>query len=145
KVVREVAGALRADRGMTAGVKIAETYDQGIPPLLFDQDMVRQVIWNIVINSIEAMDGKGRLSLKTLARDGRALLRVEDTGSGVDLGIIEKIFQPFYTTKKQGTGLGLAIAQRIINQHAGAITVENLARGGACFIIDLPIDRGSHD
>jgi signal transduction histidine kinase len=68
-------------------------------------------------------------------------IAVSDTGEGVDPGMVDKIFQPFYTTKSKGTGLGLAITKRLIEQHGGTIRAENNRDWGATFLVTLPVKQ----
>jgi signal transduction histidine kinase len=69
------------------------------------------------------------------------LISISDTGKGIEEGLIDQIFNPFFTTKPKGTGLGLSITKRLIEQHNGVLTVENNPGGGATFIINLPVKQ----
>ncbi len=91
------------------------------------------------------MPGGGRIQIEIFetARDGKELaaVRVTDTGSGIAENDLEKIFDPFYTTKDigQGTGLGLAVSRRIVEEHGGSIEAVNAKEGGASFTVYLPM------
>ena len=98
---------------------------------------------NLLLNAIEAMPNGGTVTVETSHEEESPFLHImiADTGKGIDKNIINKIFQPFFTTKPKGTGLGLAITRRLIEQHGGSIRVANNQDRGASFTIDLPIKR----
>ncbi len=102
-----------------------------------DPDLLRQAILNLVRNAVDAMDhGCGTLTLEVSRQDNRVLIRVRDTGPGIGPDDIDRIFNPFFTTRNTGTGLGLAIVHRIVDAHGGAIAVHN--EQGAVFTLSLP-------
>ena len=102
-----------------------------------------QVAVNLVTNAAQAMGGNGLVKVRVFAREGRAVLSVEDTGPGIPPELHEKVFERGFTTKRggewSGTGLGLYIARTIVERHAGRITVRSGAAGGATFEITLPL------
>ena len=102
---------------------------------------LRQVIWNLIRNAAEAMPGGGTIALRIAADVGHAVLEIRDDGAGIPRDRIERIFEPFYSTKSGGTGLGLATVARIVADHAGTITVDSDAqeRKGAVFTVRLPM------
>ncbi|MEW6054515.1 MAG: ATP-binding protein [Nitrospirota bacterium] len=103
-----------------------------------DPKKLRQVFWNLGINAMEAMQEGGELEVSTRDTDGFVEIVFRDSGPGIEKGIVEKIFYPFFTTKEQGTGLGLAIAYRIIEEHRGRIYVQSSSGNGTSFVIILP-------
>ena len=117
-----------------------------LPLLWIDEKKVQQVLFNIVINAVQAMKEGGTLFIQTdaIQQEGRRFVRVHvsDTGKGIAAEDLEKIFSPFYTTKTQGTGLGLAICRQLIEQHGGRIRVESRPGAETTFIIELPVDAG---
>ncbi len=117
--------------------------ERELPVILAIPDQIRQVILNLFINAIDAMSMDGQLTVQTrqLAEQGKVLLSVTDTGSGINPEILPHIFEPFVTDKETGTGLGLTITYDIIRQHQGDIQAENHPQGGATFMIWLPIRR----
>ncbi len=97
-------------------------------PVSFDADQIRQVVWNLLLNSAEAMANPGTITVATAAEEDWVYIKVTDTGSGIQ-GSAERLFAPFYTTKAEGTGLGLALVRRIANAHGGWVTITNLSPG----------------
>lgn len=104
-----------------------------------DRGQIQQVLVNLVLNAIQALKGEGEIWIEA-ASPGSGILRlsVEDNGPGVRPQDLEKIFRPFYTTRKQGTGLGLSISRRLIEAHGGTLEAGPGSRGGARFVIHLP-------
>lgn len=116
-------------------------HSQVLPPLQVDADQIRQVLINLCLNAAQAMAGSGRLTVALSGHDAAVFVDVSDTGPGIPLHALEQVFVPFYSTKGrgEGTGLGLSICRRLIEDHRGELTVENLPGGGALFRIRLPI------
>ncbi len=108
-----------------------------------DDEQMTQVFLNLSLNAIQAMEGKGTLTLSSQAElnDGKweAVIRFADEGPGIDEESIDHLFDPFFTTKSDGTGLGLSMANRIVHNHEGRIEVRNRRRGGAEFLVRLPL------
>lgn len=96
-----------------------------LPELVFDPAHIRQVLLNVAKNSLEAMTGGGILTIRSGRRDDRVFVEIRDTGEGIPPHVMEKIFQPFFSTKPKGSGLGLAICQKIMTAHQGEIRVES--------------------
>lgn len=136
-----VAGALEtasldADRKQVVLEMDASSLDLKV---VVDRVQLEQALLNLVLNAIDAVDARGRVEISAAASPGEALkIEVCDDGPGVDAEVMDRIFNPFFTTKDSGTGLGLAIAHRIIESHGGRIIVHNRSEGGACFTIELP-------
>ena len=87
------------------------------------------------------MEGRGSLSVSVGKNEGPAIIRISDTGRGIPRESIDKIYEPFFTTKDKGTGLGLAIVYNIIKKHGGDITVESEEGKGTTFTITLPAEK----
>jgi signal transduction histidine kinase len=108
-----------------------------------DERQLRQALINLLMNALEAMGPRGRLTVtsSTMEMNGAPHLRltISDTGSGISPEHLARLFSPFFTTKKEGTGIGLAITRRIIHDHHGAITVESKIHVGTTFQIFLPL------
>ncbi|MDD2464734.1 MAG: ATP-binding protein [Desulfobulbus sp.] len=112
-----------------------------LKPVLGDADRLQQVLMNVFINALQAMEKGGRLvvTLKNREESGEVELTICDTGPGIDPGLISQVFYPYFTTKPAGTGLGLAISQKIIADHGGSIELESEFGKGTTVIIQLPI------
>ncbi len=103
-----------------------------------DAELLHRALSNLVLNAIEAMPQGGTLTLRTRNEHGKALIEIADTGAGMTLEECERIFTPYYTSKKHGTGLGLAIVQSIVSDHGGRIRVQSWPSRGTTFVIELP-------
>ena len=122
------------DRGLEV---IDERCDKPAKALI-DTDQIQQVLVNLIKNAMQAMTRGGQLTIRTNEEDEGISVVVEDTGTGISQDTIEKVFKPYFTTKKKGTGLGLMIVHRIINGHGGRIHVESGKQRGTRFYIWLP-------
>lgn len=115
----------------------------GESPLMVMADVtqIRQVVHNLLKNAQEAVAGEmfGRIKLRTEKREKAVRLSVEDNGAGFSEAILQRIFEPYGTTKQKGTGLGLAVVKKIIDEHHGQIVAFNVEPHGACVRIDLPL------
>lgn len=127
-------------------IRIEKQFARELPRTMADAFQLEQVFTNLLLNAADAMPDGGVITVRTAADESLNLLRVtvSDTGKGIDENSIHRIFQPFFTTKKQGTGLGLAIAKRLIEQHEGTISVRNNPGTGASFVITIPI-KAEHE
>jgi signal transduction histidine kinase len=118
-----------------------------LPRFRMDPEQLHQVLLNLVLNGIQALDQEGKISIQAgvLAGSGAPNrpnyieISVSDTGGGISRDYLEKIFRPFYTTKRGGTGLGLSLCRRIISQHGGTLSAESEVNKGSRFIIRLPM------
>ena len=110
--------------------------------LVCDPEQIHQVLLNLLLNAIEAMENSDRervLTIKAGSRDGMATLLVSDTGQGIAAEKREQLFEPFFTTKAAGGGLGLSILQTIVLRHGGLVTVESVPGQGAAFTVTFPL------
>jgi two-component system nitrogen regulation sensor histidine kinase NtrY len=109
-------------------------------PVALDRTLMRRVLANLCANAVEAVrPARARLHLGVARTRDRAVLTVSDEGPGVERAQRERIFDPYFTTKKTGTGLGLAIVKKIVLQHGGDVQVGERPGGGASFSIVLPL------
>ncbi|SHE59665.1 Signal transduction histidine kinase [Desulfofundulus australicus DSM 11792] len=120
------------------GVRLNVVKDPDIPLIEVDSERIKQVFVNLILNAIQAMPGGGSLTIKTGTCNNRVWIQFTDTGQGIASEDISRIFDPFYTTRKDGTGLGLSISHQIITSHGGTIDVTSTEKG-ATFTICLPI------
>jgi len=109
------------------------------PEITIDVNRMERAFINIIKNAFEAMPNGGRLTIKSAVKDGYVEFTFSDTGFGMSREVLEKIWNPFFTTKSKGLGLGLSICKRIIEAHGGKITVESEIGKGSTFTISLPI------
>nr|WP_243414655.1 ATP-binding protein [Sporosalibacterium faouarense] len=107
--------------------------------ILLDSEKLKQGFINIVFNAIQAMPDGGHVNINFRVKEKWAEIIFKDNGTGIPQDKLEKVFEPFYTTKKQGTGLGLAITHRIIEEHKGYMEIESQLGKGTKIIINLPI------
>jgi signal transduction histidine kinase len=142
QVVEHVTALLQDERTRPGGVQIAVRVDPTIPLFAFDTDQLTQVLWNIALNGVEAMQRRGCLTLDVGRQNGEVLISIADTGPGIPPEERWRIFQPFFSKKPGGTGLGLSIAQRIITAHGGRIELESAPERGSRFTISLPLLEG---
>jgi len=120
-----------------ASVGITLELGSELPPVLADPNQLEQVFLNICLNACQAMDGKGKLRLRTFEVEGRVTVEIEDDGPGIPVDVRAHIFKPFFTTKREGTGLGLAISARIVAEHGGHIGYRCPPTGGTIFAVTL--------
>jgi len=142
------------------GITINTSLDGKIGKINADEEQIKQAILNVLLNSIQAMDKNGRITISTFQESSGTSARdlsekgitvgkmpavqcvnisFTDNGSGIMPENMEKIFNPFFTTRENGTGLGLSITRRIIENHGGAISVQSKVNEGTTFIIKLPL------
>jgi nitrogen fixation/metabolism regulation signal transduction histidine kinase len=103
-----------------------------------DPELLHRALSNLVLNAMDAMPEGGKLTLAACACGDHVEIRIADTGAGLTPEECERLFTPYYTTKQHGTGLGLAIVQSVVADHAGTISVESQAGGGAVFVLVFP-------
>jgi len=128
-------------------INLVTQFEEDLPLLNLDQQKIKQVLINLVYNSLESLSMGGMLKIQTYLEDyaqkqKMVTVRVEDTGGGVPQDIFENIFNPFFTTKHSGTGLGLSICRKIIENHGGSIRVENQIGKGVTVYLHLPLQMG---
>ncbi|MDR0516544.1 MAG: hypothetical protein LBH25_05805 [Fibromonadaceae bacterium] len=104
-----------------------------------DGEKLQQVMLNLLINAVHAIEGKGCISVGICAKENFTEISISDTGKGIELEHLKNIFTPFFTTKEQGTGLGLAIVKKIVDLHEGSISVESSVGKGTSFFIQIPV------
>lgn len=139
---------MRLDKRMKSTIEIAMHLDPSLPETMIDEGQISQVFINIILNALDAMPGGGRLAVTT--RKGiddqggeSVLIDFADTGSGIPHEELQKIFDPFYTTKEpgKGTGLGLSLSYNIIKRFKGDIKVESEPGRGTIFTVILPVQK----
>lgn len=125
------------------GVAIKLELDSSLPEVEADDVRLRQLLHNLIKNSLESLDGEGWISLQTaqVEEGGRrwAELGVADSGRGIADEVADNLFDPYVTTKTTGSGLGLAVVQKIVDEHGGSVRVGKAEEGGALFSVRLPL------
>jgi two-component system nitrogen regulation sensor histidine kinase GlnL len=166
EAVLDEAITVAAGRRGRPGIEIVRRYPTGSGPLLMDRTQLRQVFENLMLNALEAMGETGTLTVECTTapapvsastpyrpagvRDSDpwqgferyAVVRVTDTGCGIGEEHLDKLFYPFFTTKKQGSGVGLSMARKIVDSHRGLIDVESRPGAGTTFTVRLPMATG---
>src|SRR5215467_11448342 len=139
EVVDHVVALIREDPARAQRVELDVRVDPGVPSFVFDADQMTQVLWNIALNGVEALDNRGRVGIDVGLRGSSVAIAVSDTGRGMPPEERRRIFDPFYSRKPAGTGLGLTLARRMVTAHGGRIEVESIPGRGTCFTILLPL------
>jgi signal transduction histidine kinase len=127
-------------------ITLQKNYHAGTDAVQGDDAQLQQVFMNLLLNAVEAMGPNGTLTITTGLADGengaRILqVQIQDTGVGIAPDNVERLFVPFFTTKRNGTGLGLAISHRIMQEHRGNIQVRSEAGKGSVFSLSLPVSE----
>lgn len=140
ELIEGVVGLVRGrcdQQGVTIHVRIAENLKDR--ELLADFEQLRQVVVNLVLNSLDALPRGGDIDIMVTQTETDLSLQITDTGPGVSESMLSRLFQPFSSDKETGLGLGLVISKRIIDDHGGSIHAKNLPEGGASFTVKIPM------
>lgn len=146
EVVHELTVFLR-DEAMRRGIHMQTDLVPGLPKVKADRVQLQQVLLNLLMNGMDATedvtDHRKELIIRARVEHGIVLVRVEDSGKGLDAQTAEKIFTPFFTTKPHGIGLGLSLSRSIVEAHEGRLWASTRPSGGAVFQFTLPASGGS--
>jgi signal transduction histidine kinase len=123
---------------VTDGIKITTVYHDGEDGIFCDREYTRICLVNLIINAVQSIHGEGRIDIEYGREDSFSYVSVADTGEGVEREEIEKIFEPYYSTKKFGIGIGLAITKRFVEEHGGSIGIESERGKGTTIKIRIP-------
>lgn len=123
-------------------MELRQAIDEPLPEVRCDAEQIKQVLLNLIINSIQAASGPGVVELRARQVDEFIRISVHDEGCGIPPHELDRMFDPFFTTKENGTGLGLAVAAKIIEQHGGTLAGANNPDRGMTFTVDLPLKAG---
>ena len=121
------------------GVKIENRIEEPETLILVDPEQIKQVLVNILINAIQAQSGGGSITIESHVEEGKSVISIRDSGSGIKPEQLDSIFDPFFTTKRQGTGLGLSISYKLVKNNNGRIWATSEQGKGACFHISFPV------
>ncbi len=140
-VIEKVVSLLRTDQNISSRIYFNIKIGDGSLIFRFDSNSMKQVFWNLLLNAVESIKEKGEITIQTRRASSHIHISVEDNGIGIEENHLSKIFEPFYSTKRQGLGLGLPIVRRIIEDHDWRITVEGGVPRGTRFNILIPTNR----
>ena len=140
EVVQHVGALIRDDRSRAPRVDVKVAVDPAVPRFAFDRDQVTQVLWNVALNGVQAMNGRGRLSFEVARENEHVALAVSDTGPGIPREVLPRVFEPFYSGKPNSSGLGLTIAERIVAAHGGRIDIDSALGRGTRVTLRFPVE-----
>jgi len=136
-LIDEVIALVRA-KAEKDGIRIH--YHNGeLPALLIDPELIKTCVFNVILNAFQAMPDGGDLTVTTKETNGKAFVIVSDTGIGVSRENLQKLFDPFFSTKSTGLGLGLAMTKRVTEEHGGKVDFQSVEGEGSTITISLPI------
>src|SRR5579872_5677376 len=139
----EHAVMLGRQQALAKSVEINLHKDASLPEVEHDSDQIHQVLLNLLLNALQAIDRQGKVEVTLAQRGPNAVVEVTDNGRGIAPENLPNIFRPFFTTKGDGTGLGLSLARRIVEDHQGRIDVTSTLGKGTKFKVVLPMQRGA--
>ncbi|GAB6152172.1 hypothetical protein JCM17380_09220 [Desulfosporosinus burensis] len=119
-------------------IGLEKRFESNLPLVNIDMDRMKQVFVNLIINAIQAMQGGGKLIIKSIVKEETIEVFFIDSGSGIEANDLPRIFDPFYTTRDDGTGLGLSISYQIIHMHMGRIWVSETSPKGTTLVVSIP-------
>jgi len=140
KIVMDTLHLVRYDR-RARSVEMSVDFEPGLPKTLLIEHQLQQVFMNVILNALDAMAGRGKLTVRGYRTDGTIDVAVTDTGVGIRPEDLQHIFEPFYSVKsnRKGTGLGLAMSYNILQRHGGTVRVESEQGKGSTFVISIPL------
>ncbi len=125
-------------------IEVDRAFDDDLPLAQLDSGQMKQALLNIILNANQSMPDGGQLTVNARKTNDHISIDIADTGDGIPPDRLDKLFDLFYSTKKEGTGLGLPIAGRIVDMHGGEIRVESQEGKGTTFSVILPIHHANH-
>ena len=137
----EHAVMLGRQQAIAKSIEITLQKDPTLPEVEHDSDQVHQMVLNLLLNALQAVDANGKISVTVKLQETMAIVEVADNGRGIAPDQLPNIFRPFYTTRGDGTGLGLSLARRIVEDHQGRIDVLSAVGQGTTFAVILPLRR----
>ncbi|HET9407532.1 MAG TPA: ATP-binding protein [Candidatus Sulfotelmatobacter sp.] len=135
----EHAVMLGRQQATAKSIEIILKKDPTLPEVEHDSDQIHQVLLNLLLNAMQAIDGSGKITVSLRREWQFAVVEVSDTGRGIAAEHLPSIFRPFFTTKGEGTGLGLSLARRIVEDHHGKVEVSSKVGQGSTFSVKLPV------
>ncbi|MBP2628701.1 MAG: sensor signal transduction histidine kinase [Firmicutes bacterium] len=140
KIIQDIFPLVESE-ALARNVRCYGYFEENIPMLMFNSEEIKQLILNLSMNALDSLEG-GELTITCSYNNDTSEieLKVRDTGCGMDSSEVEKVFEPFYTTKKNGSGLGLSICKSIVERHGGCISIQSERGKGSVFAIRFPIN-----
>jgi len=142
-LLRDSLALLQQDTELTGEVRIVLESAPDEEPCYFDRTLMKEAILDVATNALQALNGRGRLLLRSFQTQGRQWIQVSDDGPGIAPEDLDQIFKPFFTRKGDGTGLGLAIVQGIVENHGGTIQARSIPGRGATLTLSWPLSPTS--
>ena len=122
-------------------VQVICDWDDSLPLISADPAQLKQAFYNIIRNAIQAMSGGGTLTIQCCEAEENIVMRISDTGSGIEPENMAKLFQPYFSTKESGNGIGLMVVERVFREHGAKLSIESAGGKGTSFIITFPLHR----
>lgn len=127
-------------------VIIKKISDEQLPEIMIDRDQIRQVVMNLVLNGAAAMVDGGELVIRLSKHANNMIMMLfQDSGEGISQENKQKVFEPFFSTRKHGTGLGLAISKQLVEAHLGSIEITSIPGKGTTIYVYLPIKQDGYE
>lgn len=139
----EHAVTVARQQALSKPIRINCVTSSELPPVQHDTGQIHQVLLNLLLNAIQAIDGPGTVTVTVSSEENGVAVTVQDTGPGIPPETLPNIFRPFFTTKGHGTGLGLSLARRIAEDHGGNLAVASKVGQGSTFTLSLPLSRST--
>lgn len=140
QVIKELIGFVRYELEEN-GIQVEEDLDEELPAVELDEKYFKQAVMNIVKNAMSAMPEGGTLRVSTINRGEEVEICISDNGVGMSEDVLEKIFEPYFTTRDFGSGIGLTLVYKVVKEHRGDISVNSQEGRGSTFIISLPVPQ----
>ncbi|MGD8971059.1 MAG: ABC transporter substrate binding protein [Desulfobacterales bacterium] len=140
-ILKDVLAVFQGE-ALARGIHIEKHFESALPPVMANKSQLQQVVLNLIMNAADAVSENTtenkKIFIKSSVNDGKVQVTVRDTGAGIDPAIIEKVFEPLFTTKIGGMGMGLVLCRSIIEEHGGHIRVDKNATAGVAVTFELP-------
>ncbi|MBU0945910.1 MAG: PAS domain-containing protein [Proteobacteria bacterium] len=137
QLLQKAVSLIRID-AEAAGVEVVSSCQESLPKVLADEDKLNQVFLNLFLNGIQAMEQGGGLTVEAEAAGAMVEIKISDTGCGIASESLDRVFDPYYTSKPEGTGLGLAMSAKIVEEHGGSIKIVSQEGQGTSVIVRIP-------
>ncbi len=134
-----VRGVVNIFQTRCEGIFIEARLAENLPQINGDASQITEVLHNLLQNAIESYDGKGVVIIETMHKAGNVIIAITDRGKGIPPEMLDKIFKPYFSTKRGGVGIGMAVVRRIVEVHGGKIQIQSRVDSGTRVIIEFPV------